>query len=92
MTHMERVGVRALQQNAAAVVARAAAGEIVEITDRGRPVAQLTPLPTGTLNGLIAAGLARAGRRELSTEPPLRAHRSRRSLGELLSAARRDER
>lgn len=54
---MARVGIRELKQNASAVVARAAAGETVTITDRGRPVAQLTPLPTSRLDELIAAGL-----------------------------------
>jgi len=51
------VGIRELKQNASRVVARAAAGETVTITDRGRPVAQMTPLPTSRLDELIAAGL-----------------------------------
>lgn len=51
------VGIRELKQNASKVVARAAAGETVTITDRGRPVAQLTPLPTSRLDQLRAAGL-----------------------------------
>jgi prevent-host-death family protein len=55
---MGRVGIRELKQNASAVVARAAAGETVTITDRGKPVAQITPLPTSRLDQLIAAGLA----------------------------------
>ncbi len=55
---MGAVGIRELKQNASAVVARAAAGETVTITDRGRPVAQLTPLPTSRLDQLVAAGLA----------------------------------
>jgi len=38
------VGIRALKQNASAVVARAAAGEAIVVTDRGRPVARLLPL------------------------------------------------
>ena len=39
---MESVGIRELRQNASQVVARAAAGEVITITDRGRPVAQMT--------------------------------------------------
>ena len=54
---MGSVGIRELKQNASKVVARAAAGETVTITERGRPVAQLTPLPTSRLDELIAAGL-----------------------------------
>jgi prevent-host-death family protein len=63
---MKTVGVRALKQNASAVVAEAAAGEIVTITDRGRPVAQLIPLAPDRLTGLVTAGRARAARRSLS--------------------------
>jgi prevent-host-death family protein len=56
---MSTVGIRALKQNASQVVARAAAGEVVTITDRGRPVAQLIPVPGGRVAGLIASGRAR---------------------------------
>lgn len=62
---MAQVGIRALKQNASAVVAEAAAGEVVTITDRGRPVARLGPIPTGALAGLISAGRARPPRRSL---------------------------
>ncbi|MFQ5666186.1 MAG: type II toxin-antitoxin system prevent-host-death family antitoxin [Candidatus Binatia bacterium] len=44
---MERVGVRDLQQNAAAVLRRVRRGERVEVTDRGRPVAWLVPARGG---------------------------------------------
>lgn len=47
---------RALKRNASDVVAWAAAGEVVAITDRGRPVAQLVPLPSTRLASLTAAG------------------------------------
>jgi prevent-host-death family protein len=40
---MESIGIRELRQNASAHVARAASGETIEITDRGKPVARLTP-------------------------------------------------
>jgi len=63
---MTEVGIRALKQNASAVVANAAAGETVTITDRGRPVAQLTAIPSSRLDGLIAAGRARPARRRIS--------------------------
>ena len=66
---MSEVGIRALKQNASAVVAEAAAGETVVITDRGRPVAQLTPIPTSPLQRLIAAGAARPPRRDISQLP-----------------------
>jgi prevent-host-death family protein len=56
---MDVVGVRALKQNASAVVAEAAAGHVLVVTDRGRPVAQLIPLPTSRIDGLVASGKAR---------------------------------
>jgi prevent-host-death family protein len=57
---MSEVGIRALKQNASAVVADASTGETVTITDRGRAVAQLTAIPTSRLQQLIASGKARA--------------------------------
>jgi prevent-host-death family protein len=66
---MTEVGIRALKQNASAVVAQAAAGERVTITDRGRPVAQLTPIPASRLEQLVEAGRARPARRDLADLP-----------------------
>lgn len=66
---MAEVGIRALKQNASAVVAQAAAGEHLTITDRGRPVAQLTRIPTSRLQQLVEAGRARPARRPLGDLP-----------------------
>ena len=66
---MSQVGIRALKQNASAVVAEVVAGETVTITDRGRPVAQLSPIPSSPLRGLIAGGVARAARRSIAELP-----------------------
>lgn len=64
------VGIRMLKQNASEVVARAAAGEMITVTDRGRPVARLTPLVQSPVDQLIAAGLARPALQPLSELPP----------------------
>lgn len=40
----ERIGIRALQVNALAIVRRAARGKRITVTDGGRPVAQLVPI------------------------------------------------
>lgn len=69
MKHMSTVGIRALKQNASAVVADAAAGETVTITDRGRPVAQLTAIPASRLQSLIDSGRARVRRRDITEIP-----------------------
>lgn len=66
---MTQVGIRALKQNASAVVARAAAGETITITDRGRPVAELTPLPSSPLKAMLASGRARPPQRTLQDLP-----------------------
>lgn len=66
---MTEVGIRALKQNASAVVARAAAGATVTITDHGRPVAQLIPIPSNELDGLAASGRARPARKHLRDLP-----------------------
>jgi prevent-host-death family protein len=70
MQHMSAVEVRELQRNASAVVTDAAAGETVMITDRGRPVAQLTAIPRSRLRALIETGRARPPRRSLAELPP----------------------
>ena len=90
---MTTVGVRALKQNASAVVADVASGGVVTITDRGRPVAQMVPLPTSRLKGLITAGQARPAKRSLADlGAPPRRRRGRETLSKTLSTMRDDER
>lgn len=87
------VGIRALKQNASSVVAEAAAGESVTITDRGRPVAQMVPLSSSRVEALIAADRVRPARRRLSELPaPARRKRGRPALSEELSEMRGAER
>ncbi|MEP9392378.1 type II toxin-antitoxin system prevent-host-death family antitoxin [Gordonia sp. VNQ95] len=86
---MSEVGIRALKQNASAVVAAAAAGETVTITDRGRPVAQMTAIPASPLRRRLQGGTARPPRRALRDLPePLPGP----NLSEALAAMRDDER
>ena len=59
---IERVGIRELRNDVAAVVRRAGSGERVIVTVDGRPVAQLGPLASNgspTIDDLAAAGLVR---------------------------------
>jgi prevent-host-death family protein len=53
---MESIGVRELRQNASHYLSRVAAGELIEITDRGRPVARLVPITDDPWQDLINAG------------------------------------
>lgn len=59
---MATVGIRELRQSASSVVARAAAGETITITDRGRPVAQIGPRTPNGLQALREQGLVREPR------------------------------
>jgi prevent-host-death family protein len=42
---MRRIGIRELRQNASEYIRLVKAGETIEVTDRGAPVALLSPLP-----------------------------------------------
>jgi prevent-host-death family protein len=54
---MTSVGIRELRQSASELLRRVEQGETFEITDRGRPVALLSPLPDrGPLERLRAGG------------------------------------
>jgi len=70
---VERVGVRDLRNNSAAVIRRAGAGERIVVTVDGRPVAQLGPLEAPdaevTLDDLVARGLVVGARRDDRPEP-----------------------
>jgi len=52
------VGVRELKAHLSEYIDRAAAGEVITVTDRGRPVAVLSPLPSRVvdLDQAIAEG------------------------------------
>lgn len=72
---MERVGIRELRNNSAAVVRRAGAGERIVVTVDGRPVAQIGPLEAGangpTIDDLVARGLIEPARRSDRPEPSI---------------------
>jgi prevent-host-death family protein len=91
---MERMGVRQLQQNAAAAVRRVRRGERVEVTDRGRPVALLVPIAGGdVLDALEVAGrLIRAEGDLLDAGPPVRLPRGGVKPSRRLARLRANER
>lgn len=69
------------------------AGESVEITDRGRPVARLVPLLAGTTADLVASGRLQPARRPLDVLPPLvEVPAGSPSASEILAELRADER
>jgi prevent-host-death family protein len=63
---MESIGIRELRQNASHYLSRVAAGELIEITDRGRPVARLVPITDDPWQDLINAGEVVSGSRHVN--------------------------
>lgn len=61
------MGVRELRQNLSVYLRRVLRGETLEVTDRGRPVALLRPLPESEspLEKLVAAGRVRPAEGDL---------------------------
>jgi prevent-host-death family protein len=53
---MEQIGVRELRQHASRYLSRVANGETIEVTDRGRPVARLSPIVLDRWEEMIASG------------------------------------
>ena len=91
---MRRVGVRALQQNAAGVLKEVRRGGRVEVTDRGRPVARLVPARgDDMLDALEDAGtLRRAEGDVLELGPPVRPRKGVESASTRLARMRSAER
>jgi prevent-host-death family protein len=71
MLHMERIGVRELRQQASSILRRVAAGETVEVTDRGRPVAVLLKSMPSGLARLEREGLLRRAQGALADLQPV---------------------
>lgn len=68
-----RVGVRELRQNLSVYLRRVKAGERLEVTERGLPVAQLAPLPPralSVLDRMIVEGRAIPAKGHLRDLPP----------------------
>lgn len=65
---MRTVGVRELRQHASKYLEEVAAGESIEITDRGRPVARLVPISGDPWEDLINAGEVVKSSRPMRTE------------------------
>jgi len=91
---MASVGVRELRQRASELLRRVEAGETIEVTDRGRPVALLTPVPdAGPLERLRAAGEVSAAGGDLAELPePLPLAQGQEPPSAILARLRRDER
>jgi prevent-host-death family protein len=93
MCYMNRVGIRELRQNASAVLRRVEAGEVVEVTDRGRAVARIVPMHEASrLEQLQAEGRASGATADLLDVRPIRTARGKPLLSRILADMRADER
>ena len=93
MCHMNKVGIRELRQNATAVLRRVAAGEVVEVTDRGRAVARIVPMhETSRLEQLRAEGRASDATGDLLDVRPTPRLAGKPLLSRILADMRSDER
>ena len=89
---MARVGIRHLRQNASALIRRAIAGETIEVTEHGRPVARIVAMRAGSvLDQMIAEGRATGSSGDLLDLKPLPPP-TRRPLSKVLAEMRSAER
>jgi prevent-host-death family protein len=93
MCYMTTVGIRELRQNASAVLRRVVAGETVEVTDHGHPIARIVPLHAEhTLDQLIAEGRATEAEGDLLALAPEAPIKGEAHLSDVLADMRADER
>ena len=90
---MASVGVRELRQRASELLRRVEQGESIEITDRGRAVAVLTPVPDDPLERLRATGDLAVAEGKLAELPaPLALAPGTEPPSSVLARLRHDER
>ncbi|MBA2506728.1 MAG: type II toxin-antitoxin system prevent-host-death family antitoxin [Thermoleophilaceae bacterium] len=89
---MATVGIRELRQNLSVYLRRVEEGESLRVTDRGREVALLGPLPEhqGPLERLEAEGKLRRGTGRLADLGPPLEHKGEMSISEALEEQRED--
>ena len=92
MAEKQRVGVREIRQNLSVYLDRVKAGESLEITEHGTPVAVLSPLPgrSTQLQRLVAEGRATPATRSWDSLPPPLKIKLERPLSEILDELRED--
>jgi len=90
---MERIGVREVRQNISVYLRRVEQGEAFTVTDHGRPVAVLTPIPADDdpFAELVAAGRITPPTGGLAHLRPRPARPGERSLSEVLQEMRDED-
>ena len=91
---MRSIGVRELRQQASRYLREVERGELIEVTDRGRPVARLVPIPRSSpADALLESGLLSPAAGDLlELGAPLEPRRGVALPSVELAAIRKDER
>ena len=94
---MKSIGIRELRQHASQYIRLVEEGETIQVTDRGRPVAMITPVKKDetTLERLYREGVlipAKSKRAIRDLPQPLPALEGEPSLSQVLEEMRADER
>ncbi len=92
-----KVGIRELRQKASAVLKRVTAGEVIDVTDHGHPIARIVPLRPSVLDQLVVEGRASDSDGDLldlmhDLRLPVSAVARRKSPSRALAELRADER
>lgn len=92
MAKRASVGIREIRQNLSVYLDRVKAGESLEITEHGTPVAVLAPLPERStlIQRLVAEGRATPATLPWDTMPPPLDLKLERPLSEILDELRED--
>jgi prevent-host-death family protein len=90
---MRTIGIRELRQDASRHVRAVQAGETIQVTDRGKPVAMIVPLTErSVMEELEAAGRVTRGQGDALRTPPVRPKKRIPLPTRMLARMRADER
>lgn len=90
---MRSIGIRELRQQASRHVRAVQAGEVIQVTDRGKPVAMIVPLPErDVLDELEAAGRVTRAQGDVLQVKPVRPKKGLPLPSAILARIRADER
>lgn len=89
---MEEAGIRELKTHLSAFLRKVKAGEMVTITDRGKPIGRIMPIASSThekLDAMVEAGIAEWSGNRYSPSKPTARMKGDRALSDLLLEDRR---
>lgn len=84
------MGIRELRDNLTSAVRRVRAGETIEVTHDGEPVAVLAPIGRSRIDEMIARGEVTPATKPLDLTRPLVKNTSGRPMSEILDEQRAD--